>query len=88
MNHIKEEILLIMDSSTISYMAKCRILLSALSDIEDWRWLQELYLKYALDQNDSIALLHVLVILLEYIRILICRVYIRSFNTYQKLALI
>ena len=55
MNHIKEEILLIMDSSTISYMGKCRVLLSALSDIEDWRWLQELYLKYALDQNDSIA---------------------------------
>ena len=55
MNHSKEEILLVMDSSTISYMEKCRILLSALSDIEDWRWLQELYLKYALDQNDSIA---------------------------------
>lgn len=55
MDHLKEEILLVMDSSTISYMEKCRVLLSALSDIEDWRWLQELYLKYALDQNDSIA---------------------------------
>ena len=55
MNRLKEEILSVMDSSTISYMEKCRILLSALSDIEDWRWLQELYLKYALDQNDSIA---------------------------------
>ena len=55
MDHLKEEILLAMDSSTMSYMEKCRILLSALSDIEDWRWLQELYLKYALDQNDSIA---------------------------------
>ena len=55
MDHSKEEILMIMDSSTIGYMKKCRTLLSALSDIEDWRWLQELYLRYAIDQNDSIA---------------------------------
>lgn len=55
MNHRKDEILLIMNSSSVDYMEKCKTLLSALNDVKDWRWLQELYLNYALDNNDSIA---------------------------------
>lgn len=55
MKQSKDEILMTMDSSAVGYMEKCKTLLSALNDIEDWRWLQDLYLKYALDDNDSIA---------------------------------
>lgn len=44
-----------MDSNTVDYTEKCKTLLYALNNVEDWRWLQELYLKYALDNNDSIA---------------------------------
>ena len=55
MNYTKNDILEYMNSSTISTYDKCNMLLLALEEISDWKYLQDLYLKYATNDDEDIA---------------------------------
>lgn len=55
MNYTKNDISEFMDSSTISTYDKANMLLLALEEISDWKYLQDLYLKYATNDDENIA---------------------------------